>query len=283
MASWRWLVFSFQFPVFSWDGGGRGVFWDSGVFCRVARRFCGESGQGCKALGKSVPCSGGDCCLRRDGRGRMAGGWWRMAHRRDVSGGKAGWCSVRWWLVALWERRLERLGAVSYTQVGWGPPRGTGPRGFSNRTQIFTDLADQHRFFGGLPPEAAGPRPHRFSAHGVDTQESNQRKSVQSVVIRVPFESLEESLDRGSSDVCKRQGIRVGRSPACRVGCIPARIGCRDGGSTPADDSDSVREPSPIHSRNRSVRRSGGSGGRVCWSVAGGGGTRVGGEGGFRD
>ena len=33
-------------------------------------------------------------------------------------------------------------------------------------------------------------------AHGVDTQENNQRESVQSVVIRVPFESLEESLNQ---------------------------------------------------------------------------------------
>ncbi|REJ76654.1 MAG: hypothetical protein DWQ34_17000 [Planctomycetota bacterium] len=42
--------------------------------------------------------------------------------------------------------------------------------------------------------------------NALHSAESDQRKSVQSVVIRVPFESLEESLNRGSKDVCKRQG-----------------------------------------------------------------------------
>ncbi|REJ87029.1 MAG: hypothetical protein DWQ34_19105 [Planctomycetota bacterium] len=35
-------------------------------------------------------------------------------------------------------------------------------------------------------------------AQGVNTKESNQRESVQSVVIRVPFESVGELLGRGS-------------------------------------------------------------------------------------
>ncbi|REJ72262.1 MAG: hypothetical protein DWQ34_01335 [Planctomycetota bacterium] len=75
-----------------------------------------------------------------------------------------------------------------------------------NRTQIFADSADQH----GFRRVFLTRRQHRdridSGAQDVDTQENNQRKSVPSVVIRVPFESLEESLDRGSRDVCKRQG-----------------------------------------------------------------------------
>ena len=84
-------------------------------------------------------------------------------------------------------------------------PRETGPRGFSNSTQIFADLADQHGFRRVFLKRRQRRGRIDSGAHVVDTQESNQRKSVQSVVIRVPFESLGEPLNRESRDVCKRQ------------------------------------------------------------------------------
>ncbi|REK29106.1 MAG: hypothetical protein DWQ45_23465 [Planctomycetota bacterium] len=49
---------------------------------------------------------------------------------------------------------------VRCTQPGWGPPRGTGPRGFSNRTQIFADLADRHGLCGEFLQKAAATSAH---------------------------------------------------------------------------------------------------------------------------
>ncbi|REJ95317.1 MAG: hypothetical protein DWQ34_06315 [Planctomycetota bacterium] len=71
------------------------------------------------------------------------------------------------------------FGAVAYTQLGFnlsnrGSPRETGPKGSSNRTQIFTDSADQHGFFRVCLKR----RPHRgridSGVHRVDAQESKQ-------------------------------------------------------------------------------------------------------------
>ncbi len=111
-------------------------------------------------------------------------------------------------------RKSTAVEASSVTNNSAGArPRETGPRGFSNRTQISADLADQHGFPGVSLKGRQRRDPIDSGAQGVDTQDTNQRKSVPSVVIRVPFESLREPLERGSRDVCQRQRRSLVRVP----------------------------------------------------------------------
>ena len=70
----------------------------------------------------------------------------------------------------------------------------TGHR-FSRMWRTGTDLRGIRQRRDRIDPGVNAPH----------SAENNQRKSVQSVIIRVPFESLGEQLDRGSRDVCKRQ------------------------------------------------------------------------------
>ena len=104
--------------------------------------------------------------------------------------------------------RLSQRLSVTH-KLGWGPPQGTGLRGFSNRTQIFADSADQHGFAGNFFKRRQRRDLIDPGVNTLHSTENNQRESVRSVVIRVPLESLGEQLYRESRDVCKRQLSKV--------------------------------------------------------------------------